>query len=121
MNRKFATIMLMGICSVGLALGTTNASASDLSRFFERSRVNVAYGNGVGYPNYYAGYASPYRPQYYAQPQYVPQYGPQWGGYGAVAPVPQYGYGVNAGYRGQFGNGDRYCQHNYGGNWGRGF
>ena len=141
MNTKLTTIMLLGIA--GLGLGTSNASASDLSRFLENSRINVAYGGGRGYSNYYGGYAPRYGSQYF------PQYGPQYGGYSQIppngyfpaqpnflppAPAPYFDgpVGIGYGYDGQvpspqwqgggyYGHGDRYCHHQHGGNWDRGF
>ena len=114
MNMKWNAIMLMGIFGVGL--GSTNASASDLSRFLEHSFVNIAIGPTPRYQNDNGGYAADYgyTPQYGV----VPQYG---GGYDPVA-APYVGGGNGSGisepdWRGNppCHQGDRHCHHNNGG------
>ena len=100
--------MLLGVTALGL--GSANASASDLSRFLEHARVNLAYSNnGGGYQNYHQGYAQPmgYAPQYGYAPQngYAPQYGyaPQNGYAPQTGYAPQYGFAPQNGYGPQYG------------------
>ena len=65
MYGKLIAVLLAGV--VGLNLTESIGSASDLSRLLGHSRVDLAFGNGPGYGNYYNGYGG-YAPVYQQQP-----------------------------------------------------
>jgi hypothetical protein len=128
MNAKLTTIFTLGL--LGLGSMSQSASASDLSRFLERTGI-VRNNNTPAYSTYSNyGYGTTYRPQYVYQggagyPQYQdgyasPQYGqppvPQFYGQPGTALPPALndpGYGVRAN-RCHCGHCDLCCHHHHG-------